>query len=110
MGKLFLPTITLNSTVLDALTAGTLALRPGQWVRNVDGRKGQYLATHNGITYVAWNRNGECFTERTQRVARAVWHRRYKHLDAETVIRRAPMSVGSHSLGEHLRERFLSRA
>jgi hypothetical protein len=46
---------------------------------------------------------GETFTTRTQRFARARWHLAYRHGDVVTLIKRAPSSVDDATLGKLVR-------
>lgn len=107
LSPVFLPTVTITPEIVAALREGTLTLRPGQWVR-WEGRKGQFLRCVNGVVYVSWLCPGEGFEERTQRMARAIWHGRYRH-DMRT-IGRAPRSVGNWTLGEFVRDLYRKAA
>ncbi len=105
MNAVFVPTIDLSSRgVQAALAADTLILRPGQWVTDGRGHKGQYLTTRKGVTYVAWAGKGERFNERTQRFCRANWHQNVKaKVDPVSIVTRAPRSLTFDSLRKWFR-------
>lgn len=102
MNAVFLPTVDLSDRgVQAALAANTLVLRPGQWVTDGRGRKGQYLTTRKGVTYVAWAGKGDGFVERTQRFCRANWHQNIKDkANPVAIVTRAPASLAYDSLCE----------
>lgn len=93
MNHKFLPTITLDWTTLEAIKAGTLEIRPGQWVRTLTDRKGQFIAVRDGIAYFSWTDGQQSFDERTQRFCRAIWHQRRKCVGPVTAVQKAPSSL-----------------
>ena len=105
MTAVFVPTVNLEAPgVRDALEAGTLVLRPGQWVSDGRGPKGQYLTTRKGVTYVSWAGKGEQFDERTQRFCRANWHQNIKaKCNPVAIVNRAPRSLTFNTLREWFR-------
>ena len=105
MSAVFVPTVNLEAPgVRDALEAGTLVLRPGQWVTDGRGPKGQYLTTRKGVTYVSWAGKGEQFDERTQRFCRANWHQNIKvKCNPVAIVNRAPRSLTFNTLREWFR-------
>lgn len=105
MSAVFVPTVNLEAPgVRVALEAGTLVLRPGQWVADGRGHKGQYLTTRKGVTYVSWAGKGDGFDERTQRFCRANWHQNIKaKVDPVSIVTRAPRSLTFDSLREWFR-------
>lgn len=109
MRAIFTPTILLDTTLIEGLKAGTTSLRTGQWVRDRNGRKGQFIAASERVVAVSWVNEGEDFQDRTQRFARAVWHRLHKHEPVAAVLH-APASVSLDRLKEHFRTTFQQAA
>jgi hypothetical protein len=105
----FIETVLLDRATLAALKAGASSLPTGQWVRGLDGRKGQFIGADRGIVAVSWVNEGEDFHDRTQRFARAVWHRLHKHEPVAAVLH-APASVSLDRLKEHFRTTFQNAA
>ena len=107
MNHKFLPTVTLTPSVRAAVEAGTLDLRPGQWVRDpLSGRKGQVIHIRNRTLYVSWTERGEDFDARTQRFCRAVWHQRRKCRGPVTAVLGAPRSVNLQDIKGWFAKRF----
>lgn len=105
LSPVFLPTIDLTPDIEAAIKANALPVRTGQWVRNRFGTKGQFLAAENGNMYVSWAGLNDGFEGRTQRFARANWHRKNKH-DAVTAVTKAPSSVSMNTLKGWFKKKF----
>jgi hypothetical protein len=105
----FSPTVLLDSALIAKIKTGTASLPIGQWVRDGAGRKGQIVQASEGVLAVSWVREGEDFADRTQRFARAIWHRRHKHEPVAAVLH-APASIDLDRLKEHFRETFQQAA
>lgn len=113
MRNSFTGTVQLTPALLASLKAGTATLKTGQWVKGMDGRRGQFLGADlragSRIVAVCWMIEGESFEDRTQRFARALWHRRHKHEPVTAVIH-APASIDIDRLKEHFRTTFAQAA
>lgn len=111
MNAVFLPTVDLSDRGIQAaLAARTLVLRPGQWVTDGRGNRGQYITTRKGVTYVAWAGKGERFTERTQRFCRANWHQNHKATDPVRAVTHAPASLSFMEVREWFASHFAGRS
>ena len=110
MNAVFLPTVDLSAPgVMAALECGSLRLRPGQWVTDGKGHKGQYIVTRRGVVYVSWAGKGERFTERTQRFCRANWHQNHKAVDPVRAVTHAPASLSFFEVREWFASHFAAR-
>lgn len=82
--------------------------RPGQWFRRWNGTLTQYVGARvcpsgKVAHHFCDVREGESFTDRTQRFARARWHLVYRHQGVEQLVKRAPSSVDDARLGAYAR-------
>ena len=80
----------------------------GQWFKRPDGTLAQYVGTRTTpsgkvVMHFCNVMQGETFTTRTQRFARARWHLAHRHGDVVTLIKRAPSSVDDATLGKLVR-------
>lgn len=107
MNTRFSRTVILTAAVQKALKEGRMTLQPGQWVEDVAGRKGQYIATRNGTVFVSWaDREGETFDDRTQRFCRAIWHQRRKCRGPVSAILGAPASLSLKAIQDFVGKRY----
>lgn len=110
MSPVFTPTVKLTDKVTVAIVNNKLQLRPGQWVQDQAGNKGQYIGTHDGIIFVSWCGKGDGFVGRTQRFCRAVWHHNKKHYSISTAILSAPSTTPLSLVKEavqHIKDQYI---
>jgi hypothetical protein len=101
----FQQTVALTPALALALSKGEKTLPVGQWVKRPTGVMAQYVGRKdNGVVAFSDAGQGDGFTGRTQRFARARWHGANRHGDVAKLVRTAPSSVDYAALGAFARQ------